>query len=116
MPFIRIISSAEPAKGSEEALLRKLSALLAQQLGKPESYVMTCLEPRARMTFAGSNEPACYVEVKNVGVFSANKTVPLSAAITEVLAAGLDVAKGRIYIEFGDAKPHMWGYDGDTFA
>jgi phenylpyruvate tautomerase len=115
MPLIRIISSAEPPKDSE-ALLRKLSALLAQQLGKPESYVMTCLEPRARMTFAGSNEPACYVEVKNVGVFTADKTAPLSAAITEVLAAGLDVAKGRVYIEFGDAKPHMWGYDGDTFA
>jgi phenylpyruvate tautomerase PptA (4-oxalocrotonate tautomerase family) len=116
MPLIRIISSAEPAKDSEEALLQKLSALLAKQLGKPESYVMTCLEPRARMTFAGSNEPACYVEVKNVGVFAADRTAPLSAAITEVLASGLHVARGRIYIEFSDARPHMWGYDGDTFA
>jgi phenylpyruvate tautomerase len=115
MPLVRIISSIEPPP-SADALLRDLSSLLARELGKPESYVMTCLEPRARMTFGGSDAPTCYVEIKNVGVFAPDKTARLSAAVTERLAAGLGVAKNRIYIEFADAKPHLWGYDGDTFA
>lgn len=70
MPFIRILTSVtfpRPSGLAEDALLRDLSALLARELGKPESYVMTCLDAGARMTFAGTDEPTCYVEVKNVG-------------------------------------------------
>jgi phenylpyruvate tautomerase PptA (4-oxalocrotonate tautomerase family) len=115
MPLVRIISSVEPPP-TADSLLRDLSALLARELGKPESYVMTCLEPRASMTFGGSFEPSCYVEVKNVGTFTPAQTVLLSAALSERLAAGLGVPRNRIYIEFADAPPHMWGYDGDTFA
>ena len=115
MPLVRIISSVDlPPTG--DAVLRDLSALLAQELGKPEAYVMTCLEPRARMTFAGTDEPTCYVEVKNVGTFTEEQTSRLSAAVSTRLAAAFGVAKDRIYIEFADARPHLWGHDGDTFA
>lgn len=114
MPLLRILSSAEVG-GSTDALLKDLSALLARELGKPEAYVMTCLEPRARLMFAGTDQPACYVEVKNVGTFKPEMTARLSAAITERLAPALGVPRDRIYIEFADARPHMWGYDGSTF-
>jgi phenylpyruvate tautomerase len=118
MPLIRIVSSASTVgtSATADALLRELSALLARELGKPEAYVMTCLEPRAAMTFAGTSDAACYVEVKNVGTFSPEITSRVSAAITTKVAAGLSVAHDRIYIEFADARPHMWGYDGGTFA
>jgi phenylpyruvate tautomerase len=117
MPLIRIVTSALAATESEtDALLRDLSALLARELGKPESYVMTCLEPQARMTFGGSDGPTCYAEVKNVGTLTPATTARLSAAVTERLASALGVPPERIYIEFGDARPHMWGYAGDTFA
>lgn len=115
MPFLRIISSADPPVNSD-AILRALSTLLARELGKPEAYVMTCLEPRARMTFAGTDEPTCYVEVKNVGTFTPEQTSRLSAAISARLADAFGVSKDRIYIEFGDARPHLWGHDGATFA
>jgi len=115
MPLIRIVTSAEPA-ATTEALLRDLSALLARELGKPESYVMTCLEPRAAMTFAGTTEPTCYVEVKNVGTLGPDVTKRLSAAITERVARATGVKSGRLYIEFGESKAHHWGFDGDTFG
>jgi phenylpyruvate tautomerase len=114
VPLVRVISSVEPPKASH-ALLRDLSALLARDLGKPETYVMTCLESRALMTFAGSDQPACYVEVKNVGIFNPETTSRLSAAISDLLTVGLGVRKDRIYIEFADARPHMWGHNGETF-
>ena len=115
MPLVRIVSSAETPSGSG-ALLTKLSGLLARELGKPESYVMTCLEPRAQMTFAGTSAPTCYVEIKNVGTLSAEVTKRLSASVTDAVAAALGVSKERIYIEFAEAQPHHWGFAGDTFA
>lgn len=115
MPLVRIVTSVEPSANAD-ALLRELSALLARDLGKPESYVMTCLDPRARMTFAGTTEPTCYVEVKNVGNFGPELTSRLSAAITDRVATRLGVAPDRVYIEFADARPHLWGHNGDTFA
>lgn len=115
MPLVRIVSSA-PTPVAGDALLTALSALLADELGKPEAYVMTCLEPPARMTFAGTSEPSCYVEVKNVGTLGPELTRRLSAALTAKISAALGVKSDRIYIEFSEARPHHWGHDGGTFA
>jgi phenylpyruvate tautomerase PptA (4-oxalocrotonate tautomerase family) len=114
MPLIRIVTSAEPPP-TADAWLRDLSALLAREIGKPEAYVMTCLEPRAAMTFGGTAEPTCYIEVKNVGPLAPELTKRLSAQITERVARATSVKGARVYIEFSEAKPHHWGYDGDTF-
>jgi phenylpyruvate tautomerase len=117
MPLIRIVASSDPpATAATDALLADLSTLLAREIGKPESYVMTCLEPRARMTFAGTSAPTCYVEVKNVGTLSAELTRRMSAAITARVTAALGVAKDRLYIQFEESRPHHWGWDGDTFG
>jgi phenylpyruvate tautomerase len=115
MPLVRIVSSA-PAPASVEPLLRKLSALLARELGKPEAYVMTCLEPPAKMTFAGTAAPSCYVEVKNVGTLSGEVTKRLSAALTDLIAPALGVEEDRVYLEFAEVAPHHWGFDGGTFG
>jgi phenylpyruvate tautomerase PptA (4-oxalocrotonate tautomerase family) len=114
MPLVRIVSSAETPVGAD-ALLRKLSGLLARELGKPEAYVMTCLEPRARMTFAGTPAPTCLLEVKNVGTLSPEVTKRLSAALTDAVAPALGVAKDRVYVEFAEVRGHHWGFAGDTF-
>jgi phenylpyruvate tautomerase len=117
MPLIRIVTSVPAgAASATNALLRDLSALLARELRKPESYVMTCLEPQAHMTFGGTDAPTCYAEVKNVGTLAPETTARLSAAVTERLASALGVPADRIYIEFGDARPHMWSHGGSTFA
>jgi len=119
MPLIRIVTSVDPPTMPSPALdqlLRDLSADLARQLGKPESYVMTCLDPRARMTFGGTFVPACFVEVMNVGALSPRVTESLSATITERIVAALGLPKNRIYIAFASAEPHMWGFDGATLA
>lgn len=115
MPLIHLITSAE-APAHTDTLLRDLSALLARELGKPEAYVMTLLETDARMTFGGSIHPACHVEVKNVGTFGPELTQLLSRAITDRVSRALGVPSNRIYIEYVEASPHLWGHDGSTFA
>jgi phenylpyruvate tautomerase PptA (4-oxalocrotonate tautomerase family) len=117
MPLVTVYTSApapDEARGS--ALLLQLSGLLAKQLRKPESYVMTCLVPQTRMTFAGTEDPACYVEVKSIGNITPDVTRALSADLCARLAEALGVARDRIYIEFADVQRHLWGYNGSTFG
>src|SRR5512138_2560209 len=117
MPVVNVFCSASaPDANGRKQLLVSLSALLTREIGKPESYVMTNLIPQCDMTFGGTFEPACYVEVKNIGKFKPEQTQRMSARISELLGQTLGVARSRIYIEFTDATGYLWGYDGSTFG
>ncbi len=117
MPLINVYSSAAtPAADVVRQLLSNLSSLLAREIGKPESYVMTNLVPRTDMTFAGTFEPVCYAEVKNIGKFKPEQTERISSKVSDLLTKSLGVPRSRIYIEFSDATGYLWGFDGGTFG
>jgi phenylpyruvate tautomerase len=115
MPLLTITTSAAPptARG---ILLGRLSSLLARELGKPESFVMVLLHPRAEMSFAGTTRPACFAELKNVGTFPPERVEQLSALLCAELAGALGVDNDRIYIEFTNSDGALWGWNGGTFA
>jgi phenylpyruvate tautomerase len=116
MPLIKVQTSATPPSQPEtEKMLKSLSALLAKHLGKPESYVMTAFESDAAMTFGGTSDPACYVEIKSVGSMSPQLTKAMSQDFCQKLGESLSVSPNRIYIEFADSKGSMWGWNGSTF-
>jgi phenylpyruvate tautomerase len=115
MPLVRLTTSAQRSPAAGQALLQSLSRLVAERLGKPEEYVMTCLVP-ASMTFAGSDEPCAFLELKNVGRFSPELTKRLSEVLCPLVGDALGLAQSRVYIEFGDAQGYLWGHDGDTFG
>jgi phenylpyruvate tautomerase len=115
MPLLRITTSTDPAP-EHAHVLQNLSRLLAQRLAKPESYMMTAIEYSATMTFAGTTDPTCFVELKNVGNFRPELTERLSGEICERLSSALGVPKDRIYVEFSDAQGYLWGHDGVTFS
>ncbi len=82
-----------------DALLKKLSDALASATGKPESYVMTLLDSGVPMTFAGSEAPCAYVEIKSIGAL----TPPtMSDQFCELIKSSLGIPKDRIYIGFDD--------------
>ncbi len=115
MPLIKITTSTPPAPENAH-LLANLSRLVAERLDKPESYVMTAIEHPTAMTFGGTTEPTCFVEVKNVGRFRPELTQRLSEELCERLSSALGVQKNRIYIEFSDAEGYQWGHDSNTFG
>jgi phenylpyruvate tautomerase len=116
MPLIKVQSSiAAPAPSEVETMLKSLSAALAQHTGKPEAYIMTAFEPGVAMTFGGTTEPTCYVEIKSVGTMSPPQTKSMSQDFCSSLEHALGVAQNRIYIEFNDSKGSMWGWNGSTF-
>jgi phenylpyruvate tautomerase len=115
MPLVRLTTSAQRSPAAGQALLRSLSQLVSQRLGKPEEYVMTCLVP-ASMTFGGSDEPCAFLELKSIGRFSPELTKQLAEVLCPLLGDALGLPPGRVYIEFGDAQAYLWGHDGDTFG
>ncbi|MGB7444390.1 MAG: phenylpyruvate tautomerase MIF-related protein [Coleofasciculaceae cyanobacterium] len=116
MPLIKVQTSIDaPEATAVEGLLKNLSGKLSKHLGKPESYVMTAFEPGVAMTFAGTVEPACYVEIKSVGSMSPAQTKSMSADFCQEINQKLGVPANRTYIEFADAKGAMWGWNGSTF-
>lgn len=117
MPLINVYTSSSPLPDARaNALLRTLSKTLASELSKPESYVMTCLVPQTRMTFGGTDAPACYAELKNIGALSPETTSRLSQVLCGLLSKELDLPQNRIYLEFTSNEPHLFGFNGETFA
>jgi phenylpyruvate tautomerase len=117
MPLVQVFTSAPaPAPAAQNALLGDLSKLLAARFGKPERWVMTCLQPGLGMTFGGAPAPAAFVAVKNVGKMTPEDTARLSGEICDRLAAALGLARDRIYIDFADAVGYLWGWNGETFG
>ncbi|HLK93101.1 MAG TPA: phenylpyruvate tautomerase MIF-related protein [Polyangia bacterium] len=117
MPLVQVFTSAPaPAADAQKKLLADLSRLLAESFGKPERWVMTCLQPELAMTFGGTPAAAAFVAVKNIGKMTADDTTKLSGALCERLSAALGVARDRIYIDFADAVGYQWGWNGETFG
>lgn len=117
MPLIQVKSSvSQPQADAVKSLLSKLSENLAKHLGKPESYVMTAFEADVMMSFAGTFDSVCYVEIKSVGSMNPDQTKKMSQDFCSIISEKLNIPTKRIYIEFADAKGSMWGWNETTFG
>ena len=116
MPLIKVKTSVPaPEKTAVESILKMLSSKLAQHLGKPESYVMTAFEPDVAMTFGGTLDPVCYIEIKNIGGMSPAQSKSMSQDFCQIISEKLGVHPKRTYIEFAGAQGSMWGWNSSTF-
>ncbi len=83
-------------------------------LGKPESYVMVLVQANQSLSFAGSNDPAVYMELKSLGL-PQDSTKALSKSLAELVQSELGVPADRVYIEFASPERHLWGWNSSTF-
>ena len=114
MPYLLINTNLQLDKTQELALLGKSSQAAAAMLGKPERYVMVCIESGMSMLFAGSDAPCAYLELKSLGLPEA-RTKEFSQRLCSVIHEDLAIPTERIYIEFSSPDHQMWGWDGTTF-
>jgi phenylpyruvate tautomerase len=114
MPLLKIQTNISVPQEQRPPLLRKASHRVAQLLGKAETYVMVTLEADAAMTFGGNDHPLAYLELKSIGL-PLGRTKEISAALCALLDETLAIPANRIYIEFRDAEPRAWGWNGGTF-
>ncbi len=114
MPYLKIQTNLPLSKKAERTVLKNASQLVAELLGKPESYVMVALEANIPMLFAGSDDPVAFLELKSIGL-PAQRTKDLSEALCQMVEGHLGVPSDRVYVKFIDVKRGMWGWKGDTF-
>jgi len=114
MPYLKIQASKKVDDKASEAFLKKASKLVAQQLSKPEDYVMVSLEPASAMLFAGGTEPTAFLELRAIGL-PAKKTGELSRLLCQLVQTELGIPKNRVFITLTDFPPNMWGWNGETF-
>ena len=112
MPFIQINTSSKSEVNSD-FLQKEISKKIADLTGKSENYVMTMIQSNTQMSFAGSDEPCCFIKVKSIG--SLNPSL-MSKSLCELIASKTNINTNRIYIEFIDVKASNWGYNSSTFG
>ena len=112
MPYVEV--QTNESVEDEEKFLQKLSAEMSVRLGKPESYIMTALQPEVKMTFAGSTETTAFISLKSIGL-DQSITGELSEFICGFVEEELGIEQDRIYIDFANSSGAMWGWDGGTF-
>ena len=115
MPLLTVTTNMEIYPDHQEQILVKLSAFVAQLLGKPESYVMVQLQSGQPMLMGGTNEPCAHLRLKSLGL-PEESTEGLSTALCDAITGQLRIPANRIYIEFANPARHMWGWDRGTFG
>ena len=114
MPLLSIETNIGLASQQIPELLHTASATVAEQLGKPERYVMVRFAHNPHMLFAGADEALAYLQLKSIGL-PESTTADLSATLCELVADHLGVNADRVYIEFTDVVRSMWGWNSGTF-
>ncbi len=112
MPLIKVTTNIAAVQ-APDTFLKKLSAALASPTGKLESYIMTLLDSGVPVTFADSEEPCAYAEIKSTG----SLTPPaMSDQFCELIKSSLGIPKDRIHIGFNDVNATDCGWNGRTFG
>ena len=114
MPYLKIQTNQRVSKKAKDAVLKEASVIIAQELEKPEDFVMIAIQPETAMIFAGTHDPVAFLELKGIGL-TVKKAKPLSGILCEMIEDNLGIPKDRVYVKFIDVNPAMWGWKGDTF-
>lgn len=114
MPTLIIQTNVSLAPEDRRPAVAAASALIAQELGKPESYVMVSLQTNPDMLFAGNDSPLAYLELKSLGL-PESRTAQLSAALCGLMTERFGIPAARVYIEFASPPRHLFGWNGGTF-
>ena len=113
MPFIQINTSTKSVFENDDSLQKDISKMIAELTRKPENYVMTMIQKDTKMTFAGSDDPCCFIKVKSIGALSPSS---MSKALCELISSKTNINTNRIYIEFIDVNASNWGFNSSTFG
>jgi len=112
MPVLQITSNI--AVDNANTLAKQASSLVADILGKPESYVMVNINDNAELIFAGSSEPCAHLVLKSLGL-PESETKAYSEKLCSLVEQQLGVSPSRTYIEFINPERHMFGWNNSTF-
>ncbi len=115
MPLLKLETTAVLADKQRTALLASLSNLVAEAIGKPETYVMVIINPAA-IQMSGAPGDAAFVDVRSIGGLTRDVNRKLSERACALLHESLGIPVERIYLNFTDVSAGNWGWKGGTFG
>ena len=115
MPYLYIQTNQTVEQSEKQALLKKASGMAAELLGKPESYVMVSMDDGVDLLFAGTEEPAAFVELRSIGL-PREQCSGYAEKISGFLEKELKLSRSRIFIGFTDLDRGLFALNGKTFA
>ena len=114
MPYLAITTNVPLAAECESALAAEVSKILAEQLKKPQTFVMVAVHPVRVLRFAGSEEPAAFLDLKSIGL--PNYLSDISLSLTQAVGHHAGIPATRVFIAFADISSSRWAHEGDTFS
>ncbi|MFO8183638.1 MAG: phenylpyruvate tautomerase MIF-related protein [Candidatus Aegiribacteria sp.] len=114
MPLIRLETDRISGSENLDDLLEKMSATVAEALGKPLDYVMASVSP-SRISLGNRAGDAALVQVMSIGGLDPRVNGIAAVSITELLTAELGLDPERVYVTFTDVPGENWACGGTTF-
>jgi phenylpyruvate tautomerase len=115
MPFIKLETSAPITSGDREDLVRRLTKIAADVIGKPEDYVMASLS-EAKMTMGGQPGPAAFLDIRSIGGLDKEVNREITKQVSELLEEKLRIPSDRIFVCFSNIAAQNWGWNKSTFG
>jgi phenylpyruvate tautomerase PptA (4-oxalocrotonate tautomerase family) len=115
MPYLSIQTNVRIAEADESNLLKAASKLVASQLGKPEEYVMVSIAAGQLLIFAGSSEPAAFLELRSIGL-PVGKRASLCTELTRLVTGSCSITPDRVFLVLVDVEKSLWAQGGKTFG
>lgn len=115
MPLLKLQLSENISEERRYELVESLSKIVAEGIGKPEQYVMVCID-FACMLMSGKRGSAAYVEIRSIGGLTVEVNRTLSSSICALLQQSLSIPPDRVYLNYMDIKASNWGFNGRTFG
>ena len=115
MPTVKLMISKKLDRNEKEDLALRLTSLVAEALGKPESVTQALVLDDAVISFGGNFlAPSAFLEVMSIGGLSPKVCRHLSSVLCG-LFADYGVSAQRVYINFNEKRACDWGWNSDTF-
>lgn len=113
MPYIHTKTNTKISSEKEVALKTELGKAIALIPGKTERWLMLNFTDNERMWFAGDDAPTAILEVELLGSASDSEYDLLTAKLTEIVSAELEIDPARVYIKYEELE--HWGWNSTNF-
>ena len=113
MPYIKTTTNVKIDETKAETIKAKFGKAIEAFPGKSEGWLMLSFDDEKKMYFKGSPEPCAIAEISIYGEVTPAASDKMTALVTDILAAELDIPPARIYTKYDGIA--NWGWNGNNF-
>ena len=115
MPYFSIETNKQIDGAANTELMKKATGFLAEMMGKPGHVIMVTIKPGKPYVFGGTDDPTAFVQIKAVAL-EKNKCPEYSRKVCDFLEAEINIPSDRVFIEYIDIDPTIFGFNENTLA